>query len=565
MLKVKLPVKYQAMRKTDGLLVGRLRIASAVGWWTAAMAIVLPAIATSSEPLESISPSSVVAPISLEVNSTAPVESVSDLPFVGEVPSVSQLSDVQPTDWAFPALQSLVNRYGLMLGYPDRTFQGNRAISRYEFAAGLNTALEQIGKLIHDQPTTIVSQDDLAVLQRLQTEFATELALLRGQISTLDGRVAELTTNQFSPTTKLSGQVIFAVNAGGFAGDRIIAPRGALITDNDPNPTFIYRATLNLNTSFTGKDLLQVRLIAASDGADDNAGGFLEPNLGSTLDFSIPGRSQLSLARLYYTFAPANDLSVTLGTAITAPDFVDKNRYANTNFRDFSTQALVNNFILFPRGRGAGAAITWNPSQGAFHFRAVYIAGDAENSLPENQQVFGGGRPENIRLFPVGGGGADGGLFGDPYQGVVELEYAPNQTFALRLQYSGGRIFGSRFNVVGINAELALSDRFGVFGRYGYGSYPNTTVGDITPSYWMAGLSFSDLLVKGAIAGIAAGQPFIEGSVGNATQTNFEAFFNIPFNDYIRITPLIQVITNPGNQDANGMIITGTVRTVFSF
>jgi hypothetical protein len=241
-----------------------ISIANSVCWGTAVMAttlpvLILPAIATSSEPLEIVGTSSVVSPISLEVNSAAPVESVSDLPLVDQVLSVSQLSDVQPTDWAFPALQSLVRRYGLILGYPDLTFQGNRAISRYEFAAGLSTALEQIGRLIHNQPATIVSQDDLAVLQRLQTEFATELALLRGQASTLDVRVAELTTNQFSTTTKLAGQAIFAVNTGGFTGDRIIAPRGALIADNDPNPTFIYRATLNLNTSFTGKDLLQIR------------------------------------------------------------------------------------------------------------------------------------------------------------------------------------------------------------------------------------------------------------------------------------------------------------------
>jgi len=39
-----------------------------------------------------------------------------------QVTSVSQLSDVQPTDWAFQALQSLVERYGCVTGYPDGTF-----------------------------------------------------------------------------------------------------------------------------------------------------------------------------------------------------------------------------------------------------------------------------------------------------------------------------------------------------------------------------------------------------------------------------------------------------------
>ncbi|MCC8456036.1 iron uptake porin, partial [Streptomyces rochei] len=48
-----------------------------------------------------------------------------------QVTSVSQLSDVKPTDWAFQALQSLVERYGCIAGYPDGTYRGNRAMTRY--------------------------------------------------------------------------------------------------------------------------------------------------------------------------------------------------------------------------------------------------------------------------------------------------------------------------------------------------------------------------------------------------------------------------------------------------
>ncbi|HAX80078.1 MAG TPA: hypothetical protein DCY88_30640, partial [Cyanobacteria bacterium UBA11372] len=66
---------------------------------------------------------------------------------MGQVTSVSQLTDVQPTDWAFQALQSLVERYGCIEGYPDRTYRGNRAMTRYEFAAGLNACLERINDL----------------------------------------------------------------------------------------------------------------------------------------------------------------------------------------------------------------------------------------------------------------------------------------------------------------------------------------------------------------------------------------------------------------------------------
>jgi len=55
----------------------------------------------------------------------------------------------------------------------------------------------------------LVTREDLATLQRLQEEFAAELATLRGRV---DGsRGAELEANQFSTTTKLTGEVIAAV------------------------------------------------------------------------------------------------------------------------------------------------------------------------------------------------------------------------------------------------------------------------------------------------------------------------------------------------------------------
>jgi Carbohydrate-selective porin, OprB family/S-layer homology domain len=482
---------------------------------------------------------------------------------MAQVTSVSQLTDVRPTDWAFQSLQSLVERYGCITGYPNQTFRGNRALTRSEFAAGLNACLERI----NEQVSAIdgVTQADRQTIQRLQTDFATELATLKGSIDRLDTATATLEKQQFSPTTKLVGQAVFAVNAGGFSGDRIIAPRGAIVAADQPNATSLYRLSLDLNTSFSGKDLLKIRLVSGSPGIGDNAAGYLEPNLGSVLDFAIPGRQQISLARAYYTFSPGRDLSVTLGSQMVAPDFIDKNRYANVSFRDFSTSALVNNFILLPRPGGAGAAIDWKPNKGPFSLRGVYIASSGSASLPENQQFLGGGRTQDVRLFPAAGGGAKGGLFGDPYTGIVELEYALSKALSLRLQYSGGELLGSNFKVFGVNADLALTRQVGLFARYGTGSYPDTIFGDIKPQYWSAGLGFQDLLQKGDVAGIGVAQPFILSTIGDATQTNFEAFYNIPVSPKIRITPIVQVISNAGNQRTNGAIVTGTLRAVFSF
>jgi len=131
---------------------------------------------------------------------------------MAQIPSVSQLSDVQPTDWAYQALQSLVERYGVIAGYSDGTFRGNRSLTRYEFAAGLNAALNRLNELIAAGSADLVRQEDLATLQKLQEEFGSELAILRGRIDTLEARSANLEEQQFSTTTKLNAQIITAVS-----------------------------------------------------------------------------------------------------------------------------------------------------------------------------------------------------------------------------------------------------------------------------------------------------------------------------------------------------------------
>ena len=139
---------------------------------------------------------------------------------MAQVNSVSQLSDVQPTDWAFQALQSLVERYGCIAGYPNGTYRGNRAMTRYEFAAGLNACLERVNELIATATTDLVKKQDLATLQRLQEEFPTELATLRGRVDVVEAKNAELQANQFSTTTKLTGEVV-AVVSDVLRGDRV--------------------------------------------------------------------------------------------------------------------------------------------------------------------------------------------------------------------------------------------------------------------------------------------------------------------------------------------------------
>lgn len=474
--------------------------------------------------------------------------------------NVEKLSDVYPEDWAYQALKSLVERHGIITGYPDGTFRGNQVISRYEFAAALQAVFSVIDSLNLD-----LSKREVGQIERLQEIFALELAILKGKVDGVQARVQELEATNFSTTTKLTGQVLFAVNAG--TGDTKLDPIGNRVMKQKPQATFLRRLQLDLNTSFQGNDLLKIRLEESSNSINNNTGGFLEPNFGSTLDFaSRPLTENLEISKLSYSFSPQANLLVTFGSGILATDYLDNNKYASNSFQDFSTQAFTYNYLLFPIDDiSAGAALEWNIGASDFSLKSVYVAAAGNENEPKGDNITSipGVFPAGNFLYDNFVG--DRGLFGDTYQGTLELAYKPNENFALRLQYSGGEIYQRAFAGLGINAEINLSEKFALFGRYGYGDYSDTVVGNINPNYWMFGLAAAELFIEGDYTGVAVGQPFIVTELGDSTQTNIEFFYNFPVNEFIRLTPLVQIITNPGNQSDNDTIFAGTLRLVFSF
>merc|ERR1711939_815910 len=122
-----------------------------------------------------------------------------------QVTSITQFSDVYPTDWAYQALSNLIERYGCVAGYPNGTFRGNRAMTRYEAAALLNACLDRITEITDE-------------LRRLIKEFERELAIIRGRVDGLEARVGELEATQFSTTTKLNGTTHWVVGAAKYHG-----------------------------------------------------------------------------------------------------------------------------------------------------------------------------------------------------------------------------------------------------------------------------------------------------------------------------------------------------------
>jgi hypothetical protein len=86
---------------------------------------------------------------------------------LAQVTSISQFRDVTPGNWAFEALQNLVEE-GFVVGYRDRTYRGDRAMTRNEFAAGMNACMQALESRLSqtEQPTTTTQE-------RMETETTT--------------------------------------------------------------------------------------------------------------------------------------------------------------------------------------------------------------------------------------------------------------------------------------------------------------------------------------------------------------------------------------------------------
>ncbi|MDA0215690.1 MAG: iron uptake porin, partial [Cyanobacteria bacterium] len=212
-----------------------------------------------------------------------------------QVTSVNQFSDVQPTDWAYQALSNLVEKYGCVAGYPNGTYKGGQAMTRFEAAALLNACLDRVTEVTDE-------------LQRLMDEFKAELATLRGRVDGLEKKVGKLEAQQFSTTTKLKGEVSMIIGGSpDYNGD---SKKPGVEADNQV--TFNYDVRLTLDTSFSGKDLLRTRL---------RSGNFSGDPLGSSgnvfkLDKAeenacIEGGNCVSIDRLFYTFPVGNQVKLT--------------------------------------------------------------------------------------------------------------------------------------------------------------------------------------------------------------------------------------------------------------
>jgi hypothetical protein len=443
---------------------------------------------------------------------------------LAQITSVSELTDVLPSDWAFQALQSLVENYGCIQGYPDRTFRGQRSMTRFEFAAGLNACLDVIATLIAQSG---INPDDLATIRRLQEEFQAELATLRGRVDALEAETATLRAQQFSTTTKLRGQADF----------HVVAPFDTL-EPTDTAMSVASRARLNFDSSFTGNDRLRVRLQGGQGNVAAPFGGLA--NAGDNA-FNV------DVTNLYYQFPLGNRVTVTASArGLAGSDWVTSTIVpfdgpgvfdpSGPQFYDFGGSTA--------NGAGLGVNIAFADS---LILDLGYTAG---NTLTV------GGLPVQQATSP------SVGIFSAADQSyIAQLNFLPAGFLNAAATY-----LHSDFGGAGASDTFAglVNLDFGGFFLAGHGAWTSLPAGvgvDNTFS-WSAGAGFNNFLAEGTQLGVYVGE---SPSTTNEKPFFVEGYYEIPFNQFLTVTPSVFYGTTNQAGVADNSGFWGALRATFRF
>ncbi|BBA79139.1 S-layer protein [cyanobacterium endosymbiont of Rhopalodia gibberula] len=507
-----------------------------------------------------------------------------------QVTNVSELRDISPTDWTYEVLSNLVERYGCIVGYPDRTLRGDRAASRWEFAAGLNACLNTIERLL--QENVAVLREDIEKLKRLAHEFEQELIVLGARVDNLERRMAFLENHQFSTTTKLKGEVLFTISSA--SGERALDAReqdefnqdlqNGRFTDArrriDDNATFGYRARLNLDASFNGKDRLTTRLEAGTLFNLSRATGTNMARLGH----DVNSDADLQIDNLYYRFPIGNFTGYVGGNSLDIDDIFDE---GNPFLKSSGTGAL-SRFIrrdpITMRGEeGIGAGFTYEFND-MFTVRGLYLTPNNDGANPElgsglfNGNFSAGGQ---LGLYPT-----DNLAFNFHYLHTYYKGDHVNLTSSTGSGLASDPFLGTPtiLDAYGANGNWRINHMFNLTGWVGYGlgraqgldENGNSRRGFGADLWsWMAALNVVDVFREGAILSLAGGAlthtqrvDAITGDLQVPDQDTpyiIEAQYQYPLTKNILLTPGFYVVLQPGGNNDNNSIWVGALRTTFKF
>lgn len=120
------------------------------------------------------------------------------------VVAVNELSDIEGDEWAYKAVQELVEKYDVLEGYPDGTYRGKKPTTRFELAA----AVYDLATYFSDEIS--LDRDDLSKLAKLMDEFSNDIKAIQGRVDQLETKVTAVeskTTVLETETNALKGQL----------------------------------------------------------------------------------------------------------------------------------------------------------------------------------------------------------------------------------------------------------------------------------------------------------------------------------------------------------------------
>ena len=491
-----------------------------------------------------------------------------------QVTNVNQLRDVSPTDWAYEALRSLVDRYGCISGFPNQTYRGNQPLSRYEFAAGLNSCLNQIERLIASSES--VNTEDIDTVNRLSQEFEAELETVGGRLDEVESRTAVLEDSQFSTTTKLEGEAVF-----GISGE---------FNNSDFNEiVFQDRVRLAFVSSFFGEDALYTRLDAGNagygfqttvdEGTEDTPNEVGVPIETGSLTYNFDNSNNIEIGWLAYYFPLGDKIDVYLPAAFPlwvdfAPSlspYLDSFTGATGSLSSFAESSPIYKIGL---ASGGGIGINFNPIE-AVTVSAGYFGGDSFSPITDE----------------------DGGVFNEEYSALGQVALS---LFDDKIQVAGTYVLG-QFGVgsneifdLGVGTADAtqpfgdgtkvVANSYGVelafqpldfvaFNAFGMYTDAQESAGDGEAEIWSygAGLSLPDLGKEGNLAAVFVGaEPYLASrntdDLSEDIPIHIEGLYKYQFNDNISITPGLVYIVNPNGGEAEEEdSLVGVLRTTFTF
>ena len=138
--------------------------------------------------------------------------------------NVSELSDVVGNEWAYNALKELVNNpCHVLVGYPDRTYRGQKSATRFELAA----ALYKYEQCITERLSQKADKADLEKFAALLEEFRGELNQLKSRVDNLEARMKAVEEKNIEQDMRLA----YAERQKGFLLERVV--KGTFIDVRD--------------------------------------------------------------------------------------------------------------------------------------------------------------------------------------------------------------------------------------------------------------------------------------------------------------------------------------------